>query len=73
MSGKTCPSCYKLTFYLTRTGRKCSQCGHEEEDPARAYRGDGVAGSRFSVDSLKAMSAPPAPARNVMVQSEWTP
>jgi predicted nucleic-acid-binding Zn-ribbon protein len=35
MSGKYCPKCYRLTFFLTSTGRKCTQCGYSEIDRAR--------------------------------------
>lgn len=69
MSGKTCPNCYRLTFYLTRTGRRCSNCEYLEEDPMRAYKGDGVAGSRFSVESLKALGASREPSKVRKVSS----
>lgn len=69
MSGKTCSNCYKLTFYLTITGRRCSQCAYFEEDPLRAYKGDGVPGSRFSVDSLKTIGSRPEPSKVRKVSS----
>lgn len=57
MSGSYCPNCYQLTFFLNNTGRKCSKCGHSEVDPAREYRGDGIPGGRFNIDSLKMIGA----------------
>ena len=69
MSGKLCTACYRQTFHLTRTGRQCSQCGHSEEDPALAYLGNGIPGSRFSVDSLKAIGSRASPAKTQSVSS----
>lgn len=70
MSGKYCPSCFKLTFYLTRTGHKCTQCGHSETDPSRAYMGE--PGVRFSVESLKHIGSTRSskPAKKDSAQSE---
>lgn len=55
MSGSYCPNCFQLTFFLTRTGRRCSKCDFFEPDQAKAYRGE--PGAPFTVDSLKYIGA----------------
>lgn len=29
MAGKLCPKCGKYTFFESKSGRKCSNCGYE--------------------------------------------
>jgi hypothetical protein len=39
MAGKTCPNCFKQTFFATPTGRKCSKCDYEMKVPANDGKG----------------------------------
>lgn len=57
MSGRYCLGCFRLNFFLIRTEHKCSNCGLTEIHPTKGYLGSVASGARFSVESLKHISA----------------
>lgn len=46
MAGKVCPNCGKFTFFLTNTGRACTNCKFKMEVPVND--GKGGKGTRCS-------------------------